>query len=99
MRVEFRNDDLRRLFEEESFRLSAVGPDLTKAYRKRVQMVLSASDERDLSALRSNHFEKLKGDREGQHSLKLNDQWRLIVEIEPGIEGKKVVVVEIVDYH
>ncbi|MEX1126042.1 MAG: type II toxin-antitoxin system RelE/ParE family toxin [Acidimicrobiia bacterium] len=99
MRVEFRDDDLLRLFEEEEFRLPAIGPDLTKAYRKRVQILLAASDERDLYAMRSNRFEKLGGSRQGQHSLRLNDQWRLIIELESGEDGKKAVVVEVVDYH
>jgi proteic killer suppression protein len=45
------------------------------------------------------HFKKLSGTRAGQYSIRLNDQWRLIIEyVMEG--GKKVVsVVEITDYH
>jgi len=99
MRVEFEDDDLRRLYEEPDFRLSSIGHDLTRAYRKAVGIVAAASDERDLRALRSLHFEKLDGDRLGQHSLRLNKQWRLIVRAESTQEGKQVVVIEVVDYH
>jgi proteic killer suppression protein len=59
----------------------------------------AAKDERDLYALKSLRFEKLSGDRKGQHSLRLNRQWRLIVLIERDEQGNTLVVVEIVDYH
>ncbi len=99
MFVEFDDDDLRRLYEDTSFRLRGIGRDLTRAYRKVVGFVQAASDERDLHAMRSLHFEKLEGRRSGQHSLRLNRQWRLIVRLEMKQERKQVVVIEIVDYH
>jgi proteic killer suppression protein len=49
--------------------------------------------------MRSLHFEKLQGDRIGQHSLRLNKQWRLIVKLETTNIGRQLVVIEIVDYH
>lgn len=58
-----------------------------------------AEDERDLYALKSLHFEKLKGARAHQRSLRLNDQFRLIVEIVPTGARNAVVVVSIEDYH
>ena len=99
MRVEFEDDDLWRLYESPDFRLSSIGPDLTRAYRKVVGIVAAASDERDLRAMRSLHLEKLDGGRLGQHSLRLNKQWRLIVRLETTQESKRVVIIEIVDYH
>ena len=99
MRIDFEDDDLRRLYEESDFRLAQLGPDVTKAYRKRVQLIAAANDERDLYALRSNRFEKLGGDSQGQWSLRINDQWRLIVRLEKDDEGTLVVVSEVVDYH
>jgi len=98
--VEFADDDLRRLYEERDFRLPGIGPELTKAFRKRVQFIVSAADRRDLYAMRSNHFEKLRGDREGQHSLRVTDQWRLIVRLEQlDRGGEKVVILTMDDYH
>jgi proteic killer suppression protein len=76
-----------------------VGPDLTKAYRRRVSLIVNANDERDLRALRSLHFEKLVGDRKGQYSIRLNDQWRLILRLERDDSERWVVIVEIIDYH
>jgi len=99
MQFRFEDDDLRRLYEEPEFRLSGFGPGLTKAYRKLMGMVSAAVDERDLRGVKSLHFEKLQGDRAGQHSLKIKDQWRLVVTIETIEKDKQVVVVEVIDYH
>jgi proteic killer suppression protein len=99
MRVEFDDDDLRRLFTDPEFRISSVGADLTKAYRRKVNLIVNANDERDLRALRSLHFEKLAGSREDQYSIRLNDQWRLILRIERDDSERWIVVVEIIDYH
>jgi proteic killer suppression protein len=72
---------------------------VVKAYRKRIQLIRGADDERDFYALKSLHFEKLVGNREGQHSMRLNDQWRLILVLKRKIEGKLVIVISIADYH
>ncbi|HEV8587016.1 MAG TPA: type II toxin-antitoxin system RelE/ParE family toxin [Methylomirabilota bacterium] len=51
----------------------------------------------DLAALPGNRFEKLSGDRAGQYSIRINDQWRICFEWPPGSTGP--VNVEITDYH
>ena len=51
----------------------------------------------DLAALPGNRFEKLSGDREGQYSIRINDQWRLCFEWPDGSVGPANV--EIADYH
>lgn len=72
---------------------------VVSAYRKRLQQIRSASDERDFYALKSLHFEKLQGNRAGDYSMRLNDQWRLILRFESAAPGKTVVIVGIDDYH
>jgi proteic killer suppression protein len=52
---------------------------------------------RDLAALPGNRFEALKGDRKGQYSIRINDQWRICFEWPDRSPGP--VNVEIVDYH
>jgi len=69
------------------------------AFRKRMQLIRAAPDERDFYALKSLHCEKLKGDRKHQRSMRLNDQWRLIIEIEGKAAEKVAVIVRIEDYH
>ena len=51
----------------------------------------------DLAALPGNRFEALKGNRKGQYSIRINDQWRICFEWPEGSPGP--VNVEIVDYH
>ncbi|MCX6598307.1 MAG: type II toxin-antitoxin system RelE/ParE family toxin [Acidobacteria bacterium] len=51
----------------------------------------------DLAALPGNRFEALQGDRKGQFSIRINDQWRICFEWPAGSVGP--VNVEIVDYH
>ena len=52
---------------------------------------------RDLAALPGNRFEALRGDRKGQYSIRINDQWRICFAWPEGSPGP--VDVEIVDYH
>lgn len=72
---------------------------IARAFRKVMNLIERAVDERDLRAFRSLNFEKLKGDRSHQWSLRLNDQWRLIVEIEAAEPKNVIVVIGIEDYH
>lgn len=99
VRIEYDDDDLRRLAEEADFRPKHWGPEVIRAYRKKIQLLAHAKDERDLRALRSLNLEKLKGDRAGQWSIRLNDQFRLIITFHTDEDGRVVVVVELVDYH
>lgn len=66
------------------------------AYRRLVHYISQAVDERDLRSMKSWHFEKLAG---GKHSMRLNDQFRLIVEIVSIGSGKAVFIRGIEDYH
>jgi proteic killer suppression protein len=70
-----------------------------RAFRKVMQAIGAAKDERDFYANKGLHFEKLKGRRAGQRSFRLNRQWRLIVEIEKDAAGNAVLVLDIEDYH
>lgn len=98
MQVEYEDDDLRRLAEDASFTQKRWASDVVRAYRKKIQILLSSMDERDLRNVKSLRLEKLRGDREGQRSIRLNDQFRLILKFRT--EGDRlVIVVEIVDYH
>jgi proteic killer suppression protein len=73
--------------------------DLVVIYRRRMQLIRAARDERDFYALKSLHYEKLSGRRSHQRSMRLNKQWRLILELETLDDSRTVVVVGIEDYH
>lgn len=72
---------------------------IVKAYRRRMQQIRAAVDERDFYNQKSLRFEKLRGDRAHQYSMRLNDQWRLILEFEGKGPNKVIVIVGIEDYH
>jgi len=96
--VEFADDDLERLYSDPSFSLG-LSVALVRAYRKVVGLIHSVRDERDLRAIKSFHFEKLRGERSHQHSLRLNNQYRLIIELTGKGAAKIVIIIDIVDYH
>lgn len=98
MEVEFQDDDLKRLLDSDEGK-SRYPVEVVKMYRKRMQFVRSARDDRDLRAMKSLHFEELKGDRKGQHSIRLNKQYRLVFRVVGGKEKRKIVVLSIEDYH
>lgn len=64
------------------------------ALRKLV-MMNSAESIQDLKVPPSNHLEKLSGDREGQYSIRINDQYRICF----NMVNNDIYNVEIVDYH
>lgn len=74
-------------------------PTVVKAFRRRLQQIRAAVDERDFYSQRSLRFKKLKGSRAHQRSMRLNDQWRLILEFEGRGAQRVVVVVGIANYH
>jgi proteic killer suppression protein len=98
MRYRHANKTLRRIDEEPDFE-GGYAVNLVRAFRMRMQAIRAASHENDLRALRSLRFEKLKGDRKHQYSMRLNDQFRLIFQIEDSGRGNTIVVLAIEDYH
>lgn len=98
MEIEFSNHDLDRLETDSNFN-AGHSQDVVRGYRKRLRSIRAALDERDLYAVRGNRFKKLKGDRAHQHSIRINDQWRLIVEIRSSTPKNVVHIISIEDYH
>lgn len=98
MEVDFNDDDLDRLETDSQF-TAGFSQEIVRAYRMRMQQIRGALDERDFYSLKSLRFEKLKGDREGQYSIRLNLQWRLILEIRGKHPCKVVAIIGIADYH
>ncbi len=98
MDVEFADKQWDRLEIELNFN-AGFAREIVRAFRKLIQIIRSAPDERTFYAMNSLHFEKLKGNRDHQRSMRLNDKWRLIVEIMPSQPKNVVLVVGIEDYH
>ncbi len=70
-------------------------------FRQKAERVLDrlgvAAVLRDVASFPGHRLEKLKGDRRGQYSVRINDQWRICFEWPDGASGPGNV--EIVDYH
>ena len=98
MDVEFDDPSLDRLETDRDF---TAGHDAStvKGFRKVMQFIRAAPDERDFYAMKSLHYEKLKGSRSHQHSFRATIKWRLIVEFEGDAPNKVVRIKGIEDYH
>ena len=88
----FRNRNTRRFFE--GYRV-AVFQGFSDQATRRLTLLDNAEALRDLVVLRSNRLEALRGNRAGQYSIRINEQWRICFRWED--DGPHDV--EIVDYH
>ncbi|RKH42569.1 plasmid maintenance system killer [Corallococcus sp. AB050B] len=98
MRFEFESKKLEALYLNEEGARKYPRP-VVGSFFEVMAAIDAATSTQDLLKLKGLNFEKLKGNRKGQCSLRLNDQWRLIVKV--GTEnGKQCLrIVEIADYH
>lgn len=70
-----------------------------KSLREKLVVISAAPDERTLRNWKSLHYEQLKGDRQGQKSIRLNDQYRLLLEVDDSHSPPKVILLGVDDYH
>jgi toxin HigB-1 len=70
-------------------------PDIQQRALRKLYMLQRAVELRDLAVPPSNHLEQLHGERMGQHSIRINNQWRICFVWDAG----NATAVEIVDYH
>lgn len=92
MILSFRGEDTEALF---AGRRVARFRDIERVATRKLQVLDDATELRDLRAPPANRLEPLKRDRRGQHSIRINDRWRLcVVWTATGPER-----VEIADYH
>jgi len=88
----FRCADTERLFHRESVRRFKA---IERPALRKLDMLDAAPDLSSLAILPGNRLERLKEDRAGQYSIRVNDQWRICLEWRDGNAHG----VEIVDYH
>jgi proteic killer suppression protein len=89
----FRDRDTERLSRREH--VKRWSPELQRAALRKLRILDAAVDLDDLRVPPGNRLERLKGDRAGQHSIRVNDQWRICFRWKAGDAHD----VEIVDYH
>jgi proteic killer suppression protein len=89
----FRSRDTERLFERQSVR--KFGKDVQRVGLRKLRMLDAATSLQDLRVPPGNRLERLLGDRAGQCSIRINEQWRICFRWREG----DAYDVEIADYH
>jgi len=89
----FADRDTERLFHREPVR--KFGAAVQRVGLRKLRQIEAAETINDLRAPPGNRLEKLSADRHGQHSIRINDQWRICFRW----SGTDATHVEIVDYH
>ncbi len=89
----FKDKEAERLFHRERSR--RLPQDLQRVAFRKLRMLNRARSPEDLRVPPANRLEALKGNRKGQYSIRINDQWRICFVWQEGDAFR----VEIVDYH
>ena len=89
----FKNNETEKVFNR--LRSMRLPPDIQRASYRKLRMIHQARVLQDLAVFPANRLEKLKGERSGQYSIRINDQWRICF---VWLDGDAFQV-EIVDYH
>lgn len=89
----FRSDETEKLFQRK--RAPRFLPDVYRVALRKLLLLDAAERLEDLRMPPGNRLEKLGGDRKGQHSIRINDQWRICFRWSEG----NAYDVEITDYH
>ncbi|MDR6659722.1 proteic killer suppression protein [Tardiphaga robiniae] len=98
MRIVFDDERLSRICTDEAHRLGLPIAVISAARRRLIQLD-AARDERDLRNLKGMHYKKLSGDREGQRSVRINDQYRIVFTVEDAERPPVIRILEIDDIH
>ena len=89
----FKSQEAEKLFSRE--RSKKLPGDIQRVALRKLRMLHRSRSLSDLRVPPANRLERLKGSREGQHSIRINDQWRICFRWDRG----DAFDVEIVDYH
>ena len=89
----FKNEETAKIYNEERSRKFPF--DIQKTAFRKLEMLAAATSLKSLAVPPNNRLEKLRGKRAGQHSIRINGQWRICFRFEDG----NAYDVEICDYH
>ena len=89
----FNDEESRKIYQRQRSR--KFPSDIQQVALRKLRMINNAISINDLRIPPANHLERLSGDRTGQWSIRINDQWRVCFEW----EGSDAYNVEITDYH
>jgi proteic killer suppression protein len=89
----FKDSETEKIYKRQRSR--KLPPDIQQVALRKLRMLNNAFSINDLRMPPANRLEKLSGDREGQYSIRINNQWRICFEW----QESNAYQVEIVDYH
>jgi len=89
----FRNKETEKVYTREGSRKLPV--DVQQVALRKLRMINNSKNINDLRVPPANRLEKLRGNRKGQYSIRINDQWRICFTWNAGDAHE----VEIADYH
>ena len=98
MDVVFADPDLALIETEDAGKTHLPVP-VIKSARRKLTVLRAAIDDRSLRNWKSLHYEKLKGDRAGLRSVRLNDQFRMVFTLDETTTPQTVTITAIEDYH
>jgi proteic killer suppression protein len=93
------DDPTLALIETEEAGCTQLPVPVIKSARRKLTVLRAAADDRSLRNWKSLHYEKLKGDREGQRSIRLNDQYRMVFTLDETTNPQTITILAIEDYH
>lgn len=99
MDVDYADKRLRAIKTDSAARELRLPHDVIIACRRKLVVLESAPDERTLRNWKSLHYEKLKGARSNERSIRVNDQWRIVFEIDTTVSPNRILILSIEDYH
>ncbi len=99
VKVEYVDTELRRLTHDSNFELHCWSRAVVVAYRKKILLLMSAKDERDVQAMRSLNLLRTRGKTAGTYSVRLNDQFRLVLKFDAQDGDRVAVVLGLVECH
>ena len=98
MDIEFADSDLAIIETDDAAKMKLpIG--VIKSARRKLTVLRAATDDRCLRNWKSLHYEKLKGDREGQRSIRVNDKYRIVFLLDSDVEPQKATILSVEDYH
>lgn len=98
MKIEFRDKRLGLIRTDRAAETRLPFP-VIKSCREKLIVLEAAPDERTLRNWKSLRYKKLEGARDGQRSIRINDQWRLVFTLDETSSPPIIMVLAVEDYH
>jgi proteic killer suppression protein len=98
MRIVFAADEL-ALIETDEAGATRLPVAVIKSARRKLTVLRAATDDRSLRNWKSLRDEKLKGNREDQRSIRINDQYRMVFRLNDETDPPTITILSIEDYH